>query len=193
MAQIRKRQGLLVLPGFIAPEYCHKLIDVYEEGTASARIRARGTNVRDISLSLVVAHDHELSDWARDVRDAVGNLLADHFDLPGLFADYTAFKCEYKGGGHRLHADNATPSGDPNHTYWREATAMLYLNDGELDFEGGRIRFARLEREVVPKPGLLVGFGCGLDFEHEVTNILSGTRYSIALWFTRDSNWREGW
>jgi hypothetical protein len=70
---------------------------------------------------------------------------------------------------------------------------MHYLNDGERDFQGGRIRFPRLDLEIVPKPGLLIGFGCGLDFEHEVTRVLSGERYAIALWFTRDPKWQENW
>ena len=193
MPQAQPRRDLLVLDNFISPEACHELIDAYDNGIASGRITPRGTNVRDLSLSLVVADQPRLSEWARRVRDRIGQLLADHLDLPGLFADYTAFKCEHEGGTHVLHADNVTAAGEPNHTYWREATAMLYLNDGQSDFRGGRLRFARLRKEIIPKPGLLVGFGCGLDFEHEVTPVRSGKRYGIGLWFTRDENWREYW
>jgi hypothetical protein len=187
------RRDLLILEDFISPASCRQLVDAYKEGVASARISPRGTNVRDLSLSLVVADDPGMSRWARDIRDRVAVLLADHLDLPGLLADYTAFKCEHVGGAHPLHADNVTASGQPNHTYWRDATAMLYLNDGDRDFSGGRIRFSRLGREITPKPGLLVGFGCGLDFEHEVTPILAGRRYGIGFWFTRDRRWGEHW
>jgi hypothetical protein len=193
MLQTQPPRDLLVLESFISPDDCHKLIDAYDKGIASGRITPRGTNVRDLSLSLVVADHAGLSEWARKVRDRIGHLLADHLDLPGLFADYTAFKCEHEGGAHVLHADNVTASGQPNHTYWREATAMLYLNDGQSDFKGGRLRFVRLHKEIIPKPGLLVGFGCGLDFEHEVTSVRSGTRYGVGFWFTLDERWREHW
>jgi predicted 2-oxoglutarate/Fe(II)-dependent dioxygenase YbiX len=177
----------------LAPEYCRALIHLYEEGVVSGRVRARGTNVRDVSLSVVLGDNPQLSAWGRAFRDSVAQLLGFHFNLPGLFADYTAFKCEYEGGAHAPHADNVTSSGQPNHTHWREATAMLYLNDGETDFQGGRIRFVRLGREVVPKPGLLVGFGCGLHFEHEVTAVAHGKRYGLGFWFTRDPTYREPW
>jgi len=193
VTDVQMRRDLLVLEGFISPESCRTLIDAYEEGIITGRISPRGTGVRDLSLSLVVTGDPGLGKWARGIRDAVGNLLSTHFDLPGIFADYSAFKCEYEGGAHPLHADNVTAAGQPNHTYWRDATAMLYLNDGQRDFDGGRLKFARLQRELMPKPGLLVGFGCGLDFEHEVTPILRGRRYGIAFWFTRDHKWQEHW
>jgi hypothetical protein len=187
------RQDLMIIEGFISPGSCRVLIAAYEKGMAMGRIRPRGTCVRDLSLSLVVTGDPGLDKWARSLRDTLGKRLSSQFDLPGIFADYTAFKCEYEGGAHPPHADNVTAAGEPNHTYWRDVTAMLYLNDGRQDFEGGRLKFVRLQREFVPKPGLLVGFGCGLDFEHEVTPILGGTRYSIAFWFTRDPKWREYW
>jgi hypothetical protein len=186
-------RDLVIRENFVPPTYCRRLIAAYEDGLASGRLHPRGIQVRDLPLSVVTANDRELRQWTRRVCSSVGDLLAEEFDLPGLFADYSAFKCEHEGGAHSRHADNVTATGEPNHTYWREATAMIYLNNGEHDFAGGRIRFARLGREIVAKSGLLVGFGCGIDFEHEVSPVRRGRRYGMGLWFTRDANRRETW
>jgi hypothetical protein len=186
-------RDLLIRENFVPPAFCRRLIAAYEDGVAFGRLQPRGIEVRDLPLSVVTANDRELRQWTRRVCSSVGDLLADEFGLPGLFADYSAFKCEHEGGAHSRHADNVTATGEPNHTYWREATAMIYLNDGEHDFAGGRIRFVRLGREIRARPGLLVGFGCGIDFEHEVSPVRRGRRYGMALWFTRDANRRETW
>jgi 2-oxoglutarate-Fe(II)-dependent oxygenase superfamily protein len=189
----RQPKNLLIIDDFVQPERCRDLVAAYEQGMASGRLNPRGALVRDLYLCLVVAGDPGLAAWASKLRDSVGNLLSAHLGLHGLHPEYTAYKCVYAGGAQPLHADNVTAKGKPNHTYWRDATAMLYLNDGVRDFQGGTLRFSRLETEFVPKPGLLVGFGCGLDFEHEVTPVLSGSRHNVALWYTCDPRRREPW
>src|SRR5437868_2587036 len=119
MTDVQMRRDLLVLEDFISSDFCRMLINAYEEGMASGRLSPRGTCVRDLSLSLVVTGDPGLAKRAKGIRDAVGKLLSNHFAIPGIFADYTAFKCEYEDGVVPLHADNATAAGQPNHTYWR--------------------------------------------------------------------------
>jgi hypothetical protein len=189
----REPKNVLIIEDYVRLERCRELVAAYERGMVSGRLNPRGTVVRDLYLSLVVAQDPGLAVWARELRDSIGTLLSAHLGLSGLHPDYTAYKCTYPGGVQPLHADNVTAKGEANHTYWREATAMLYLNDGFRDFQGGMLRFSRLKTEFVPKPGLLVGFGCGLDFEHEVTPVVSGSRHTVALWYTRDPGRREPW
>ncbi len=77
----------------------------------------------------------------------------------------------------------------PNHTGWREYTALLYLND---DFTGGEIAFEdgpcnKLYKKFIPiRKALLVLSPNGPNFYHEVLPMRQGTRYSMHLWFTSD-------
>lgn len=89
-------------------------------------------------------------------------------------------------GGHiRKHADNCRRDarGDwiPNHTRWREVTALYYLNS---DFEGGEIVFEQHELVIKPCRGLLVAFPSDQHHLHEVLPILVGARYCVQLFFT---------
>lgn len=80
-----------------------------------------------------------------------------------------------------------------NHTYWREYTALVYLND---DFDGGEISFEdgpcnKIYKKVIPiKRNMLILAPNGSDFYHEVFPIRRGTRYSIHLWYTSDPQHR---
>ncbi|MBS0627105.1 MAG: 2OG-Fe(II) oxygenase [Verrucomicrobia bacterium] len=77
----------------------------------------------------------------------------------------------------------------PNHTPWREYTALLYLND---DFEGGEILFEdgpqnKLYKKIIPiRSGMLVIAPNGKDFYHEVFPVRKGKRHSLIFWYTSD-------
>jgi len=84
----------------------------------------------------------------------------------------------------------------PNHTYWREYTALVYLNDG---FTGGELAFEdgphnRIYKKVIPiHANMLVLAPNGPNFYHEVYPIQNGRRYSLHLWFTSDPQIRRSW
>ncbi len=116
-----------------------------------------------------------------------GNFCAYH-------ADNVYFDCPIHGKNQsrlRVICNGECPGARlvPNHTYWREYTALLYLNE---DFEGGEILFEdgpcnRLYKKVIPiRAGMLVIAPNGKNFYHEVFPIRSGKRYSLHLWYTSD-------
>jgi hypothetical protein len=118
--------------------------------------------------------------------------------IPGNYcpyhADNIAFYCPIHGSDQsqlRVHCNGRCSGAKfiPNHTPWREYTALLYLNDaftgGEILFEDGPCN--RLYKKVIPiKAGLLVLTPNGPNFYHEVFPIRSGRRYSLHLWYTSD-------
>jgi len=66
-----------------------------------------------------------------------------------------------------------------------EYSTVVYLND---DFEGGEIYFPRLKFTYKPNKGDAVIFPCNsVDYVHGVTEVTSGTRYTLAMWHTTDS------
>jgi hypothetical protein len=84
----------------------------------------------------------------------------------------------------------------PNHTYWREYTALIYLNDeftgGELAFEDGPNN--KIYKKVIPiHANMLVLAPNGKNFYHEVYPIQTGKRYSLHFWFTSDPEIRRSW
>jgi 2OG-Fe(II) oxygenase superfamily len=112
----------------------------------------------------------------------------------GYHADNVYFDCPQHGTNQsllRATCDGTCPGAKfvPNHTGWREYTALLYLND---DFEGGEILFEdgpfnRLYQKVIPiKANTLVLAPNGPHFYHEVFPIRSGKRYSLHIWYTSD-------
>jgi hypothetical protein len=58
---------------------------------------------------------------------------------------------------------------------------LIYLND---DYEGGEISFATHNVTIKPKVGDLLIFPGNMHYAHEVKEVLSGTRYTLPIWFT---------
>lgn len=82
------------------------------------------------------------------------------------------------------HADAENPPDCPRHEYyWRDYACVTFLND---NFKGGNLFFPDLNIKVEPKPGFSVCFPGTLKFLHGVTEILEGTRYTIASFLTHD-------
>lgn len=58
---------------------------------------------------------------------------------------------------------------------------LVYLND---DYEGGELGFATHGLVIKPKKGDLIIFPGNMHYAHEVFEVLSGTRYTLPIWFT---------
>ena len=115
---------------------------------------------------------------------------------------------------HGWHADDCeyneiTGDCKPVDYLWYTHSALLYLNDHDVDYTGGEFVFDN-NRSIPPEPedgcgvlvtdnhgrksrtqdiihptcGTLVGFTSGPENIHAVTAVKSGVRYAIAVWFT---------
>ena len=82
------------------------------------------------------------------------------------------------------HADNywIDDPEKPHYTSHRDYSAVLYLNENYI---GGRTFFLEDNYNVVPKTGKLILFTSGKDHIHGVNEVISGSRYTMALWFTK--------
>jgi hypothetical protein len=165
---------------YLSPAACLALREEYNDGLRRGCFAPRGMACTDIALSRVTSNDA----LARLHLD-VGERIRSHFKLPELRLDYCAYTRIRPGGSHVLHADGVTLEGGPNHTPDRVATAMLFLSDGEVDFEGGTLRFPIVGMEITPRIGLLVGFLSSLEYQHEVPSVTAGARDALAMWFQR--------
>jgi len=58
---------------------------------------------------------------------------------------------------------------------------LIYLND---DYAGGELGFATHNIVIKPNKGDLIFFPGNMHYAHEVKEVLSGTRYTLPIWFT---------
>lgn len=58
---------------------------------------------------------------------------------------------------------------------------VIYLND---DYEGGEIKFETHGLSFKPDAGDFIVFPGNMNYPHEVTKVLSGTRYTLPVWFS---------
>jgi hypothetical protein len=80
-----------------------------------------------------------------------------------------------KGSKLNLHVDDLGYVTDNN------IATLIYIND---DYDGGEIKFATHEVDLKPKTADLLIFPGNMHYSHEVKEVLSGTRYTLPIWFT---------
>ena len=71
---------------------------------------------------------------------------------------------------------------DIGHLAHRDYSSIIYLND---DYEGGYTIFPNQNYDSIPKAGKLIVFPSGITHPHGVTEVTSGVRYTMAMWFTK--------
>jgi hypothetical protein len=78
-----------------------------------------------------------------------------------------------------VHCDKA------NIASW-DFSALVYLNEHGLDFEGGHFAFVDedADRRIPPATGRLVTFRSGFENMHQVQPVTSGVRFVLALFFS---------
>ena len=74
------------------------------------------------------------------------------------------------------HSDNAELDGTPNAWQENKLVTMIYLND---DFDGGLLTFRDHQLAFKPEIGSVIVFDVGIKNVHAVTEVTSGTRYTM--------------
>lgn len=98
-----------------------------------------------------------------------------------------------KGGRNdNLHCDSVQLDGTP----WEdgnllledlEYSALVYLNESGTDYSGGEIRFPNQELVIKPQTGQMVFFRGDIDHPHGVSEVTSGERYALVLFYARQT------
>jgi hypothetical protein len=83
---------------------------------------------------------------------------------------------EHTDMGGISHPDQQKVADDHNFQY----SGLLYLNDG---YEGGHLNFPEHNFKIVPKSGMLVFFHGHHELKHEVTEVISGERKNLVMFF----------
>ena len=75
---------------------------------------------------------------------------------------------------------------DQHNVPFYDVSALLYLCDAGVDFEGGAFAFKDHDGDEVvePRVGRCVLFASGCEHVHQVAAVTGGVRYAMGLWFT---------
>jgi hypothetical protein len=89
-----------------------------------------------------------------------------------------------------LHCDSVQLDGTPwddGNTMLEdlEFSALVYLNTCGEDYAGGTIYFPNQELEIMPKAGQMIFFRGDIDHPHGVSEVTSGKRYALVLFYGR--------
>ena len=120
-----------------------------------------------------------LTNYVSLIRDK----LINHYDIQHtLYPDSVHIVRWNVGQSLGEHADAFYLDGSPNYTPYRKYSSIVFLNQ---EFEGGTLQFTKGSSDVIqPEIGKLVAFTSGLQDTHKVNIVTSGTRYTLACWFT---------
>ncbi|MBC6980260.1 2OG-Fe(II) oxygenase [Caulobacter sp. 17J80-11] len=173
---------VLILPRVFEPEFCRRLIEIYEQGEAQDSGFMREIDGKTV---LVLDHafkrrtDHELQDAAviqaakaRIQRRIVPEIAkAFQFQVTRMERHLVACYDGETGGWFRPHRDNTTAG-----TAHRRFAVTINLNAEA--YEGGELMFPEFgpRRYKAPTGGAVV-FGCGL--LHTVAPVTRGRRYAF--------------
>ena len=89
-----------------------------------------------------------------------------------------------------LHCDSVQLDGTPwddGNTLLEdlEFSALVYLNSSGVDYSGGRIYFPNQKLDIMPKTGQMIFFRGDIDHPHGVSEVTSGKRYALVLFYGR--------
>jgi predicted 2-oxoglutarate/Fe(II)-dependent dioxygenase YbiX len=111
------------------------------------------------------------------------NLIADKA-LEEYFSEYTFARANLKGRERpnilKYVKGGFLPPHQDHGVSTRALSVLIYLND---DYEGGEISFPISNITIKPKAGSVVLFPSNFLYVHTISDIVSGTRYSIPAWF----------
>ena len=172
-------------PKIVSDDFCKRLIAYFDSHTDQIRptdtLAQQLFNGRDMEPYDV--KDHELRRELEVLRTKATIKMSKLYDTE-LYLDYWDLVKWEEGQFMRMHADNVDEYRRPfGYCGWRSHSAILYLNQ---DCEGGETIFKNQQCRFFPETGKLLMFPAGYDYTHGVTKVESGTRYTIALWFTED-------
>jgi peroxiredoxin/predicted 2-oxoglutarate/Fe(II)-dependent dioxygenase YbiX len=178
-AGVELQAPILLLPNVFEPEFCRKLIDLYETtgGEESGFMReVDGKTVMIADRGHKQRRDHVIEDQEiieatrqRVRRRVAPEIMKVHqFNVTRMERYIVACYRADEGGHFNAHRDNTTKG-----TAHRRFAVSINLN---AEFEGGEVSFPEYgPRSFKPPPGGAVVFSCSL--LHAVSRVTSGQRY----------------
>jgi hypothetical protein len=140
-------------------------------------------------------HSKEIGELLYDIRQRVANAIKDSYNLSEIYPDLFQVIRWFPGMEQAPHADDMTnsPDHDQEHMQWfkhREYGAIIYLND---NYSGGNTYYPEHNFAISPQVGKLAIHPGDPEHLHGVSRVEDGVRYTLASFWTQDSQFFDGW
>lgn len=118
--------------------------------------------------------------------------MRDYFKVDDLVLVNAMYTLMEPDGYLELHCDACNVDGSPLdpsvEVEPNEWSAVLYLNDWNIDYTGGEVVFPNQELVFTPDAGDLIYFEADVDHPHGVNKVIDGERLCIVIFTGRLSN-----
>lgn len=192
--------GCFVVPDFLGRETREAIVSA---ARAAAGAEAAVEDADALRVRREIRSVDEVDGADAYVRDCDARLealrpaLERHFDVALGAAEPAGLLRYATGGFYRPHRDRS--SGTPG-TRDRAVSVVVFVNgrEGGSRYEGGALRIygllgegplAEVGLDMEPDAGTLVAFRS--EWQHEVTPVTSGQRFTIVTWFPREPGARR--
>jgi hypothetical protein len=186
---IAHKDDVFTIENFLSKEECEKIIQYLEMSVQNGYIEWNQISFYESYAMGFWDYDNNLELFGLDSK--YFNQLKEKIKLAGeLCFSNELSEISYhtqkwvEGAFASFHSDNSDDEGNPTAFQRSKYAIFLYLNE---DFEGGKLNFKNYDITIEPKTGLIAIFKGGHGNEHEVTQVKSGTRYTIGS-FWDDAN-----
>ena len=175
----------LEIENFLSPEDCKLLIGYYKGNKKVSTESGPDLFWSDRTVALDDIVYNNIRTMVEDLHYRIVCATCRHYNEEYVYPEFS--NLVYWGPDKELtpHCDNIhihNPELEHN-TAQRDYSAVLCLNEG---YEGGHTIFPEHGKEYPGKTGRLIVFPSGRSHPHGVTEVTSGSRYTFAMWMTKD-------
>ena len=167
---------------FITKAACKKLISYHKNNCPKDETSHGVYNNRTVN-----SYDDSIRNLTSSIHHQILSLVQKFYNEDVLYLAFS--NLVYWGKGMELvpHADNfwIEDPKKPHYSSHRVYSSILYLNN---NFKGGETYFPEHNYSIEPKSGKLTFYTSGAKHIHGVKKVTSGTRYTLATWYTKDLN-----
>jgi predicted 2-oxoglutarate/Fe(II)-dependent dioxygenase YbiX len=172
-----ERNRIVEIPGFVSEEMSKSLVEYFKKEDRWGETAFNGSHGAPVEAGSSKPSDFGLEDAVfmtinSKLQEAVSAVYGKFITPSSIHAQ----KWDV-GSSANPHSDNSDFEGNPTEGFENlKYVGILYLNE---DYEGGDLFFPEHDISIHPNPGSMYIFSGGVENIHGVTEITSGTRYSI--------------
>ena len=181
--------GIWSYENFLSKEECDELIKFFNANEEEWRfICFYGSYGMHVVSPFTKEHGTTITEeYMANLRERMIQYVSDAAGRPMKINSMHAQKWEL-GAYANDHSDSSDLEGNDMGWSDNKQYAGIYLNS-QPDYTGGVLKFRDHGLEVVPEAGSFVSFPGGVENIHSVTEITSGTRYTIVIFWDYADAW----
>lgn len=171
------RNRIVEIPNFVSKEIARSMVEYFKKEDRWGQTAFNGSHGAPVQAGAIKPSDFGLPDNIFiDVNKKLEQAVTEVYNKKVTPSSIHAQKWEV-GSSANPHSDNSDFEGNPTEGFDNlKYVGILYLND---DYEGGDLFFPEHSISIHPNAGSMYIFSGGVENIHGVTEITSGTRYSI--------------